>query len=87
MVKVEFNREMSPQVVRNKILATFAGQEDFSSSYSILSQSQDGKLSPADNQFPTGEQFVDKSLRHRGNVYLAPRKKEVGIGTNGFKKL
>ena len=72
--KIEFTREMSAQVVKNKIIAAFSGQSDFHSSYSLLSQSQDGRLSVADNQYPSGEQFVEKALKHRGNVYLIAKK-------------
>ena len=76
--KVEFYREMSSQVVQNKIITAFVEQEDFHSTYSLLLQSQDGRLTLADNQFPTGEQFVEEALKHRGNVYLTPKKK-VGM--------
>ena len=72
--KVDFTREMSAQVVKNKIIAAFSGQKDFNSAYSLLTQSQDGRLSTADNQYPTGQQFVENALKHRGNVYLVPRK-------------
>ena len=65
--KVEFTREFSSQVVKNTILRAFSG---LCSSYSILTQSQDGRLTLSDNQYPTGEQFVANALRHRGNIYL-----------------
>ena len=71
--KVEFTREVSAQAVKNKIVATFREQEDFQSlAYRHLCQSQDGKLSTADNQFPSGKDFVENALKHRGNVYLVP---------------
>ena len=66
MKTVEFSREMSSQVVRNKIITAFAEQKDFHSTYSLLSQSQSGGLMVADNQYPTGEQFVGGALKHRG---------------------
>jgi hypothetical protein len=72
--KIEFTREMTAQVVKNKIIAAFSGQSDFHSSYNLLSQSQDGRLSVADNQYPSGENFVEKALKHRGNVYLIAKK-------------
>lgn len=75
MKTVEFSREMSSRVVRNKIITAFAEQKDFHSTYSILSQGQNGKLVVADNQYPTGEQFVGSALKHKGNVYLTPMKK------------
>ncbi len=82
--KVEFTREMSVQVVRNKIISTFSGQNPFTG-YHLLSQGQDGRLTVSDNQCPTGEQFVEEALKHRGNVYLMPRKlQKVSMGCMMF---
>ncbi|KAF3980805.1 MAG: hypothetical protein HFP76_00190 [Methylococcales symbiont of Iophon sp. n. MRB-2018] len=77
--KVDFTREMSAQVVKNTIITAFSELQDFNSSYNILSQSQDGRLTLADNQYPSGVQFVDKALKHRGNVYLTCME-EVQVG-------
>ena len=78
--KVEFTRYMSAQIVKNKIVAAFSSQENFCGAYTLLSQSQDGRLTLAENQYPTGQQFVNNALKHRGNVYLCYKNsKEVRI--------
>jgi hypothetical protein len=77
MKTVEFSREMSSQVVRNKIITAFALQKDFHSTYNLLSQGQNGRLMVADNQNPSGEEFVGGVLKHRGNVYLTPMERVV----------
>ena len=74
--KVDFTREMSAQAVRNKIIVTFSEQEDFHGSYSHLFH-HDGRFSIADDQMPTGDQFIEGALKHRGNVYLVPNSEEV----------
>ena len=56
------------QVVKNKIIVAFH------SAYKLLAQSQDGRLTPCDNQLPTGEQLIEKGMKHRGNIYLAEEK-------------
>ncbi len=70
--KIDFCRNMSSHVVKNTILRAFAGIEDFGSSYVLLHQGQDGRLSNADVQQPSGDTFVTEALNHRGNVYLRP---------------
>ena len=70
--KVEFSRDMSAATVKNLIIRAFCHQEDFNFTYRLLCQSQDGKLSTNSVQFPSGDQFVEGALKHRGNVYLVP---------------
>jgi hypothetical protein len=73
VIKVEFCRTMGARVVKNKIVKAFSAQKDFQGAYSLLSQSQHGQLTMADNQFPSGQEFVGEALKHRGNVYLTSR--------------
>ena len=75
--KVEFYRRMKFRDVQRKIMAAFCNVEDFDGVFSFLAQQQDGRLSLAEEQTPSGNLLIDTASKHRGNVYLVPTKHEA----------